>query len=213
MVPRSLVGLDQNNILPRKCRSGRRYLPAPQDRPFKVGEYNVDAYERFNGSDGVFSGRLRCEIYQSRLFTSHQGFGMRVWQEDKLAFPLPFKDQCVWSQEVSFKFYWISVFFNFDFNNYYFQALGARDFSISKFVVFGRRARNLATACEKLEDSRGARLLEIIPFRRMVSDLQEISDFSVNAKTIGGPKGSILLIENLLKFYSLLINSLELSVS
>ena len=110
MVPRSLVGLDQNNILPRKCRSGRRYLPAPQDRPFKVGEYNVDAYERFNGSDGVFSGRLRCEIYQSRLFTSHQRFGMRVWQEDKLAFPLPFKDQCVWSQEVSFKFYYITVF-------------------------------------------------------------------------------------------------------
>ena len=64
-----------------------------------------------------------------------------------------------------------------------------------------------------LEDSRGARLLEIIPFRRMVSGLQEISDFSVNAKTIGGPKGSILLIENLLKFYQLLINSLELAVS
>ena len=99
------------------------------------------------------------------------------------------------------------------FSNNYFQAVESRDFSISKFVVFGRRAKNLALACEKLEDSRGARLLEIIPFRRMVSDLQEISDFSVNAKTIGGPKGSILLIENLLKFYSLLINSLELSVS
>ena len=69
------------------------------------------------------------------------------------------------------------------------------------------------TACEKLEDSRGARLLEIIPFGRMVSDLKEISDFSVNARTIGGPKGSISLIESLLKFYQLLIISLETSVS
>ena len=109
MVPRSLVGLDENNILPRKCRSGRRYVPTPQDRPFKVCDYDVEANERYNGSNGVFSGRLRCEIYQSRLFHAHQRFGMRVWQEDKLAFPLPFKDQCVWSQEVSFKFYLIML--------------------------------------------------------------------------------------------------------